>query len=270
MTTSTGHRLPLSPTPRTTLNRGKERGRTDRSELDAVLDAGLVCHLGVVLGGSPVVLPTAYGRDGDTLYLHGSTGAGNLRAAPAGDISVAVTLVDGVVYARSAMHFSMNYRSAVVRGRAVEVTDQAERVHGLRVIVEHAAPGSWDRVRPPNKKEMAATAVLSLDLTEASVKVRTGGPKDDADDIAAGGVWAGVVPLRQVWDTPVPSDDLEPEVAVPSDVRDRALNSATRSEGADRFGLPEFERNTDGRRHLGDQFPQRRGGGDAAGVEGDQ
>ncbi|MEV4234641.1 pyridoxamine 5'-phosphate oxidase family protein [Nocardia sp. NPDC050408] len=217
----TNSRPPLSPTSRTTLTRSKERGRTDRAELDAVLDAGLVCHLGVLLDGSPVVLPTVYGRDGDTLYLHGSTGAGNLRAALTGDISIAVTLVDGIVYARSAMHFSANFRSAVVRGRAVELTDPDERMRALRVIVEHSAPGAWDRVRQPNKKEMAATMVLALDLTEASVKVRTGGPKDDAADIETGGVWAGVLPLRQVWDAPIPSDDLEPGIEVPQEVLDR-------------------------------------------------
>ncbi|MEU0499462.1 pyridoxamine 5'-phosphate oxidase family protein [Nocardia sp. NPDC005998] len=221
MTKSISSRPPLSPTPRTTLTRSKERGRTDRAELDAVLDAGLVCHLGVLLGDSPVVLPTVYGRDGDTLYLHGSTGAGNLRAALTGDISIAVTLVDGIVYARSAMHFSANFRSAVVRGRAVELTDADECMHALRVIVEHSAPGSWDRVRWPNKKEMAATMVLALDLTEASVKVRTGGPKDDAADIENGGVWAGVLPMRQIWDAPVSSDDLEPGIEVPQDVLDR-------------------------------------------------
>ncbi|WP_407675186.1 pyridoxamine 5'-phosphate oxidase family protein [Nocardia puris] len=211
-------RLPLSPTPRTTLTRSKERARTERAHLDAVLDAGMVCHLGVLLGGGPVVLPTAYGRDGDTLYLHGSTGSGNMRAALLGDVSVAVTHVDGVVYARSAMHFSMNYRSAVVRGRAVEVTDPAERLHSLRVVVEHVAPGAWARVRPPSKKELAATMVLSLDLTEASVKVREGGPKDDPSDIATGGVWAGVLPVRQVFGPPETGDDVEAGVAVPPDV----------------------------------------------------
>ncbi|TDP42606.1 pyridoxamine 5'-phosphate oxidase family protein [Nocardia ignorata] len=218
---STHTRTPLSPTPRTTVTRSKERARSDRAELDAVLDAGLICHLAVVLGGSPVVLPTVYGRAGDTIYLHGSTGAGNMRAAIGTDISIAVTHVDGLIYARSAMHFSMNYRSAVVRGRAELVTDEDERLEALRVIVEHAAPGSWDRVRPPSRKEMAATMVLALDLTEASVKVRTGGPKDDEDDIAAGGVWAGELPLRQVWGAPVPSADLEPGIEVPAGVADR-------------------------------------------------
>ncbi|WP_406233389.1 pyridoxamine 5'-phosphate oxidase family protein [Nocardia sp. NBC_01009] len=222
MTKSITARPPLSPTPRSTPTRAKERARTERADLDAVLDAGLVCHLGVVLGGSPVVIPTVYGRAGDTLYLHGSTGAGNLRAALDGDISIAVTLVDGLIYARSAMHFSMNYRSAVVRGRAVEVTDPEARMHALRIVIEHSAPGAWDRVRRPNKKELTATKVLALDLTEASVKVRTGGPNDDPEDIEAGGVWAGVLPVRRAWDTPVPSADLEPGIEVPRDVLDRA------------------------------------------------
>ncbi|MGY0501652.1 pyridoxamine 5'-phosphate oxidase family protein [Nocardia sp. FBN12] len=221
MSTHDVNRSPLSPTPRTTLTRSKERGVTDRAALDAVLDAGLVCHLGVLLGGSPVALPTIYGRVGDTLYLHGSTGAGNMRAAIDTDISLTVTHVDGLVYARSAMHFSMNYRSAVIRGRAVLVTDEAERANALRVIVEHSAPGAWDRVRPPNRKEMAATMVLALDLTEASVKVRSGGPNDDESDIETGGVWAGVLPLRQVWGEPIPAGDLEPGIDVPADVTAR-------------------------------------------------
>ncbi|KAA8887825.1 pyridoxamine 5'-phosphate oxidase family protein [Nocardia colli] len=222
MTQSADLRTPLSPTPRSTLTRSKERARSERADLDAVLDAGLVCHLGVLLGGAPVVLPSIYGRDGDTLYLHGSTGAGNLRAALATDISVAVTLVDGVVYARSAFHFSMNFRSAVVHGRAVEVTEPADRMHALEVITEHAAPGAWSRVRLPNKKELAATLVLALDLTEASVKVRSGGPNDDPADIEHGGVWAGVLPVRQVWGEPIDAADLQPGLAVPGDVLERA------------------------------------------------
>ncbi|MFC6014223.1 pyridoxamine 5'-phosphate oxidase family protein [Nocardia lasii] len=226
MSTHDTTRHPLSPTPRTTLTRSKERGATDRAALDEVLDAGLLCHLGLLLGGSPVVLPTIYGRVGDTLYLHGSTGAGNMRAAIDHEISIAVTHVDGLVYARAAMHFSMNYRSAVIRGRAVLVTDAAERDEALRVIVEHSAPGAWDRVRPPDRKEMAATMVLAVDLTEASVKVRAGGPRDDSGDIDNGGVWAGVLPLRQVWGEPIPSADLEAGIEVPDDVVARVTPTA--------------------------------------------
>ncbi|GAB2560566.1 pyridoxamine 5'-phosphate oxidase family protein [Nocardia heshunensis] len=225
MSETASTRTLLSPTPRSSLTRAKERGRTDRAELDAVLDAGLICHLGVVLHGAPVVIPTIYGRDGDTLYLHGSTGAGNLRAAMTGDVSLTVTEVNGIVYARSAMHFSMNYRSAVIHARPVELTDPDERMHALRVIVEHAAPGAWDAVRSPNKKEMAATMVLALDLTEASVKVRTGGPRDDAEDIAAGGVWAGVLPMRQVFDAPISAENLDAGVEVPQHVLARVTEA---------------------------------------------
>lgn len=215
-------RAPLSPTPRTRLTRSRERARADRAELDALLDATALCHLGVTLHGAPLVVPTVFGRAGDTLYLHGSTGSGNMRAACDDAVCVTVTEVDGIVYARSAMHFSMNFRSAVIHGTPRRLTDPADRLDALRVIVEHTAPGSWARVRPPNAREMAATLVLALDLTEASVKVRTGGPKDDAEDVAAGGVWAGVLPVRRVFGAPQPSADLEPGVAVPGSVLERA------------------------------------------------
>ncbi|WP_073486093.1 pyridoxamine 5'-phosphate oxidase family protein [Streptoalloteichus hindustanus] len=196
---------------------------TDRSALHDVLDAGLVCHLGVVVDGSPLVLPTGYGRDGDTLYLHGSTGARSLRAAADGvDVCVNVTVLDGVVYARSVFHHSMNYRSAVVHGRATLVTDDDEKLHGLRVLTEHLAPGSWGHARLPNRKELAATAVLALDLTEAAVKVRTGGPVDDEEDIGTVPAWAGVLPVRQVFGEPEPCH-LQPEgTPVPGHVRRRA------------------------------------------------
>jgi len=214
---------PLSPTVRSTVRRGAGRARTDRAELYAVLDAGLVCHLGVVLGDAPVVLPTVYGRGrgdrADTLYLHGSTGAGTLRAAAAAaPVCVTVTHVDGVVYARSVFHHSMNYRSAVVHGRARLVTDHTERLAGLRAVTEHVAPGSWDHARPPTRKELAATAVLALDLAEASVKVRTGPPVDGDADVAAGGRWAGVVPIRTVVDAPQPCTLLPPGTPTPHHV----------------------------------------------------
>ncbi|WP_280362233.1 pyridoxamine 5'-phosphate oxidase family protein [Nocardia wallacei] len=220
MTESRAARTPLSPTSRSTLTRYRDRAAADRAALDTVLDDGLICHLGVLLHGAPVVLPTTYGRDGDTLYLHGSTGAGNLRAALAEPVSVAVTHLDGIVYARSAMHFSMNYRSAVIHGRAVELTDREERLHGLRTVVEHAAPGSWDYVRPPTNKELAATMVLALDLTEASVKTRAAGPSDDHADLGSD-VWAGVLPVRRVFEKPVPAEDLASDIDLPEHVRAR-------------------------------------------------
>jgi uncharacterized protein len=196
---------PLSSTERSTLRRLPDRARTDRAELYAVLDAGLVCHLGVSVGGAPRVLPTGYGRDGDMLYLHGSTGAASLRAGGAGtDVCVTVTLVDGLVYGRAVFHHSMNYRSAVVYGRAVPVTDPDRKLVGLRALAEHLAPGSWDYARPPTRKELAATAVLALDLAEASVKVRSGPPVDEDEDVTAGDIWAGVLPLRAYWGAPEP------------------------------------------------------------------
>ena len=214
---------PLSPTDRSTVRRGAERARTDRAELHAVLDAGLVGHLGVVLGGAPVVLPTGYGRRGDTLYLHGSTGAATLRAAATGvPVCFTVTLLDGVVYARSAFHHSMNYRCAVVHGVARPVTDPEERLLGLEALTEHLAPGSWAATRRPDRKELAATALLALDLTEASLKVRTGPPGDDERDLAAP-VWAGVLPLRTVVGEPEACPLLPPGAPVPAHVRDRAV-----------------------------------------------
>lgn len=210
----------LSPTERSTIRRGAKRARTDRGELHATLDAGLVCHLALVVDGSPRVLPTGYGRRGDTLYLHGSTGARSLREA--GEVCVSVTHVDGVVYSRSMMHHSINYRSAVIHGRIRHVEDPAERWEGLRVITEQLAPGSWDYARRPNKKELAATAVLALDLSEAAVKIRTGDPGDDAEDVEANEAWAGVLPLHRSWGAPVPSADLIAELPVPEHVLRRS------------------------------------------------
>ena len=212
---------PLSPTARSTVRRGARRARTDRAELYAVLDAGLVGHLGVVLDGAPVVLPTGYGRVDDTLYLHGSTGAATLRAAAAGAaVCFTVTHVDGVVYARSSFHHSMNYRCAVVHGVPRTVTDGDERERGLTALTEQLAPGSWAATRRPDRRELAATAVLALDLAEASLKVRTGPPGDDDRDLAAP-VWGGVLPVRTVFGEPVPDPLLPSGVPVPARVRDR-------------------------------------------------
>ena len=213
-------RQPLSPTPRSTVGRLRERATTDRSALDNVLDAGLICHLGFVCDGAPVVLPTGYGRDGDTLYLHGSTGARSLRSGAEGlPVCVTVTLVDGIVYARSAFHHSMNYRSAVIHGTARPVTEKTAKLHGLAVLTEALAPGSWEHSRQPSTKELAATTVLALDLMEASVKVRDAGPSDDPEDLAAHGVWAGVLPLRQSWGVPEPAPYVA--IAVPPHVAER-------------------------------------------------
>ncbi|MGY1721696.1 pyridoxamine 5'-phosphate oxidase family protein [Blastococcus sp. SYSU DS0533] len=217
---------PLSPTARSTVRRGAKRARSDRADLHAVLDTGLIGHLGVQLGDAPVVLPTGYGRHGDTLYLHGSTGAATLRAAATGvPVCFTVTHLDGIVYARSAFHHSVNYRCAVVHGAARLVTDPDERLLGLEVLTEHLAPGSWAATRRPDRKELAATAVLALDLAEASVKIRTGPPGDDERDLG-GPVWAGVLPVRTVLGEPDPCPLLPPGTAVPQRVAGRALSPA--------------------------------------------
>ncbi|MBP2476974.1 nitroimidazol reductase NimA-like FMN-containing flavoprotein (pyridoxamine 5'-phosphate oxidase superfamily) [Crossiella equi] len=210
----------LSPTDRSTIRRGKKRAVTDRAALAEVLDAGFLCHLGVVREGSPLVLPTCYGRDGDTLYLHGSSGAASLRAGAGAEVCVTVTHLDGVVYARSVFNFSANYRSAVVHGRAEPVVEEAAKLHGLRVLTEQIAPGSWDHARQPNRRELAATAVLRLDLTEAAVKIRTGPPVDEEEDLALP-AWAGVLPLHRSWGTPVPAPELPEGAGVPAHVQSR-------------------------------------------------
>ncbi len=189
--------------------------------LESILDAGLICHLSVVINGSPVVLPTGYGRDGDTMYIHGSSGALSLRSALENEICVAVTLLDGIVYARSVFHFSANYRSAVIHGPARLVESPEERLHGLRVLTEHMAPGSWEHSRQPNAKELAKTTVLALSLEEAAVKVRSGGPGDEPEDVSDDVAWAGVLPLTQQWSAPIPSDDLSTGWEIPAHVMDR-------------------------------------------------
>ena len=212
---------PLSSTPRTTLRRHRERGQTDRTALYEVLDAGLICHLGVVTDGTPVVLPTAYGREGDTLYLHGSSANGAFWAADGQRICVTVTHMDGLVAARSVFSHSMNYRSAVVFGTASIVKDEDERWQALRLITDHLIPGRWSAARQPTGKEMAATAVLSLPLTEASVKIRTGMPIDEPEDYDLD-VWAGVLPISVAFGSPVPDPLLRAEIPVPAHIRDRA------------------------------------------------
>lgn len=171
---------PLSPTPRTTLKRHADRASSDRRDLYEVLDAALICHLGVVVDGAPVILPTAFGVDlegpdeGGTLYLHGSVASASLRAAPRGTLCVTFTLLDGLVLARSGFHHSMNYRSAVVIGVPRLVDDEEEKRHALDLVVDHAVPGRSSTLRTHTRKELAATSVIALSLAEASVKARSG------------------------------------------------------------------------------------------------
>jgi nitroimidazol reductase NimA-like FMN-containing flavoprotein (pyridoxamine 5'-phosphate oxidase superfamily) len=222
MTQAQNPTAPLSPTARSTLTRKKDRAVHDRAVLHQILDTGLVCHLGITLNGAPVVLPTGYGRDGDTLYLHGSTGSPSVRVAAAGaDVCVTVTLLDGIVYARSVNNHSMNYRCAVVHGRTRLVEDRTEKMHALRVLTEHLSPGSWEHARGVNNKEYASVAVLALDLDEASVKVRAGEPGDDPEDVAEGTAWAGVLPVRTVFGTPVPAEYVPATTPVPDHIATR-------------------------------------------------
>ncbi len=203
---------------RTVPTRLKERASAEREMVHAILDEGYVCHLGFVRDGAPVVLPTLYARVGDRLYAHGSTGSRPLRGAgrDAGlPVCLTVTLVDGIVLARSAFHHSINYRSVVVHGTAHEVTDPAERAAALDALVDHVVPGRADDSRRANARELAATAVIRLDLAEVSAKVRSGGPSDDEEDLALP-FWSGVLPVTHGRGTPVPADDLDPAITVPS------------------------------------------------------
>jgi uncharacterized protein len=213
----------LSSTVRSTVRRGKNRAMTDHADLLAVLDAGLICHLAFVVNGAPVVIPTGYGHDGDTLYVHGSSGAKSLRtAADDTEVCVNVTLLDGIIYGRSVFHHSVNYRSAMIHGRARSITEPDAKLRALRVVTEHLAPGSWDYAREPTAKELAQTAVIALDLAEAAVKIRTGPPIDDDSDVEADDVWAGVLPIRREFGAVEPAPDLRSPRPVPAHVATRA------------------------------------------------
>ncbi|MCQ9184750.1 pyridoxamine 5'-phosphate oxidase family protein [Streptomyces sp. IBSBF 2953] len=207
-----------TPTDRTVPTRAAEKASYDRDLVHSILDEGYVCHLGFVRDGAPVVLPTLYARVGETLYVHGSTGSRPLRMAGQADpglpVCLTVTHVDGLVLARSAFHHSINYRSVVVHGTAYDVTDPQEKRAVLDALVDHVVPGRAADSRPANRKELAATAVIRLDLGEVSAKTRTGGVNDEPEDLALPH-WAGVVPLRKGYDAPLPETDLAPGVELP-------------------------------------------------------
>jgi nitroimidazol reductase NimA-like FMN-containing flavoprotein (pyridoxamine 5'-phosphate oxidase superfamily) len=193
----------FTPTERTEVKRLPKRGKYDRETVFGILDAGFVCHVGFGVNGQPYVIPTNYGRSGDTVYLHGSAASRMLRTLSKGvPVSVTVTLVDGLVLARSAFHHSVNYRSVVILGTARVVHDPAEKREALRLFTEHVVKGRWDDVRQPTEQELKATTVLALPLEEVSAKVRTGGPVDDEADYSLP-VWAGVLPLETVAKEPI-------------------------------------------------------------------
>ena len=211
---------PLSSTERTRHRRLREQGRDDRSDLFAVLAAGLVAHLGVISDGWPMVVPTSYGFDDASLYLHGSVASVSLRAGS--PVCVTITLADGLVLARSVFEHAVNYRSAMIYGYPRIVTEPDEVNLGLRLLSEHMAPGQWEYARRPNRKELAATRLLALPLDEASVKIRTGPPDDGDSPDAELGLWAGELPLVATWQQPVPDAALPPGIAVPPHIARRA------------------------------------------------
>ncbi|MFD8545377.1 pyridoxamine 5'-phosphate oxidase family protein [Streptomyces sp. NPDC059649] len=215
----------LSQTARTRHRRLRAQGRTDRAALDAVLAGGFLCHLGVLVDGTPLVVPTVYGSDGSTLYLHGSVASRSLIAAPGAEVCVTVTHVDGLVLARSVFEHGVNYRSAMVFGTPRPVTDPEEKLAGLRCLTEQAAPGQWDYARRPSRKELAATTLLALSLDEASVKVRTGPPDDGDGPDAALGLWAGVLPLHTTWGAPEADPLLPAGTTPPPHLTERAAGA---------------------------------------------
>ncbi|MBM0744316.1 pyridoxamine 5'-phosphate oxidase family protein [Phormidium sp. CLA17] len=209
----------LATTQRTQIKRLPQRGDYDRTLIHQILDAGLVCHVGFVVEAQPFVIPTAYGRVGDRLYIHGSPASRMLRTLRESvEVCVTVTLLDGLVLARSAFHHSMNYRSVVIFGKAEIVEDATEKLEALKAFTEHVIPGRWVEVRPPTPQELAATLVLTLPLNEASAKVRTGPPKDDAADYELP-IWAGELPLRLTPLVPVPDPQLPPDMQLPTSVQ---------------------------------------------------
>lgn len=186
----------LTATERTTLKRLPKRGNYERETIYQILDEGFICHVGFIVNGFPVVIPTGYGRQGDKLIIHGSAASRMVRSLSQGiDVSVTVTLIDGIVLARSAFHHSFNYRSVVIFGKATLIEDKEEKMLALKSFTEHVMPHRWEEVRIPNEQELKATTVLALQLEEASAKIRTGPPIDDEEDYQIP-VWAGVLPLK--------------------------------------------------------------------------
>lgn len=209
--------MPLK-TPRTTVKRLPKRASYDFDQVAAILDAGFLCHVGIVVDGQPFVIPTGFGRDGETLYFHGSSVSRTLRQAAEGvPMCLTVTHLDGLVLARSGFHSSMNYRSVVVLGSARKVEGD-EKLHALEVISEQILKGRWAQIRGPSRKELNGTTVLALPITEASAKVRTGPPVDDEEDFALP-VWAGVLPLSMKAGTPLPDERLPDTIKPPAYLR---------------------------------------------------
>jgi len=212
----------FTPTERTTLKRLPKRGDYDRDTVFQILDEAFICHVGFVADGKPVVIPTSFGRIGEDLYIHGSAASRMLRSLEQGiDVCVTVTLIDGLVLARSAFHHSINYRSVVVFGNARVVDDLDEKTRALHAFTDHVVPNRWEEVRAPDESELRATLLLKLPLVEVSAKVRTGPPIDDEADYELA-VWAGVVPLKITAGAPIGDDRLQADIEAPEYARNYA------------------------------------------------
>ena len=208
----------LQATERTTLKRSPRRGSFERETIYKILDEALVCHVGFTINRRPVVIPTAYARVGNDLLIHGSTVSRMfITLASEVDVCVTVTLIDGLVLARSAFDHSMNYRSVMIFGKAKVLIDRQEKLAALRAFTEHIIPRRWDEVRPPNVQELKATTVLMLPLQEASAKIRTGAPIDNEADYELD-IWAGVIPLKLSAGEPIADDRLKEGISVPPSV----------------------------------------------------
>jgi nitroimidazol reductase NimA-like FMN-containing flavoprotein (pyridoxamine 5'-phosphate oxidase superfamily) len=214
----------FTPTERTQVKRLPKRGAYDHETVFKILDEAFVCHVGFVVDGQPYVIPTNFGRVGETLYLHGSAASRMLRTLSQGiPVCVTATLIDGLVLARSAFHHSVNYRSVVVLGTARLVEDPAEKMEALRLFTEHIMKGRWEQIRWPTEQELKATTVLALPLEEVSAKVRTGDPKDDEEDYELP-IWAGVLPLPVTPAASIPDIRLKAGIAVPENVAKYSRN----------------------------------------------
>ena len=218
----------LPVTERTRHRRLREHGSTDRRDLDAILAAGVVCHLGVVVDGYPMVVPTVYGVADEIVYFHGSVASRSLLTAPETTVCLTVTHVDGLVLARSVFEHGVNYRCAMIYGIPRLVEEPKEKLAGLRALSEHIVPGQWDYARQPNKKELVATSLLALPLTEASVKIRSGPPDDGDSPDAELPIWAGVLPLDHAWGAPDPAPELSASVPLPPHIAALANRPAGR------------------------------------------
>jgi nitroimidazol reductase NimA-like FMN-containing flavoprotein (pyridoxamine 5'-phosphate oxidase superfamily) len=219
----------FTPTERTQVKRLPKRGMYDRETVFKILDEAFVCHVGFVVDGQPYVIPTNFGRVGETLYLHGSAASRMLRTLSEGiPVCVTVSLIDGLVLARSAFHHSVNYRSVVILGTARLVEDPTEKLEALRLFTEHIMKGRWEQIRWPTEQEMKGTTVLALAIEEVSAKVRTGDPKDDEEDYELP-IWAGVLPLPVVPAAPIPDARLKVGIAVPENVAKYSRNGSSKS-----------------------------------------